>query len=386
MAGGQAGRAFQRSFNQSWNPTAAVQVYLQKQKIESAKRQIKIQEDTAKLQLEDALREDEERRVAQQMNAMRMQSLQQGEQQGVGKGLGIGRQQGIGIGNQQMLERIKQADPEFANAFMDDMQRKQEDALKRQAKAQDDLTDKTRVIAASLGLDPSNPQSWGQEGNAKVFQKLMSMKKAGATTVNMGLGTSAKTELEKQIITGEDALRGLMEMGDSYDPEFLTHEGQMKMTYYQQREKFKFPLDAKQADYVDRHGKFWTTARTGQLLYRKAITGVAGGKQEMTDIEKAIYDPKRDSPSMFKAKWKQQVLNTYKGINKDREMREKGLSAMDLPTWMEYNLTPAQQKAYDKKAKKIDSYKLPPAFFGAFEDEKKRTEVDKFFDGFNGGQ
>jgi hypothetical protein len=142
------------------------------------------------------------------------------------------------------------------------------------------------------------------------------------TEVTVNLGTSTKTKLEQDIIDGSTKIESLDEIERLFKPEYLTYMGKGQAAYEKYAEKMGIPVDT---DFLASLTKWHQEAKTTFFIWRKWVTGVAGGEKEMKDIAKSFPDPQRNSPTQFRANLEQARKTTKKLIIKLNMYRAAGI-------------------------------------------------------------
>jgi hypothetical protein len=126
---------------------------------------------------------------------------------------------------------------------------------------------------------------------------------AGPTGTNVSIGdislsTGTKTELEKGVIKAADHIAVFNRMEMMTDPEFLTYMGQLRKGGEKLAEKAKLPVDT---SFLNNYSEWYQVSKAAFLAYRKWVTGVAGGENEMKEIAKSYPNPDTNSYTQFMA-------------------------------------------------------------------------------------
>jgi len=136
--------------------------------------------------------------------------------------------------------------------------------------------------------------------------------KTPAAQVNIDMGDitkATKGKLEDKIVNADETLDALSSIESAFDEEYLQYEGKGKAYLFDKLDKVGYaPEKAKQ--YITNYTNWATQVDLQTFLYRKLITGVAGGEKEMKAIEQTTINTKYDSPTKFKAKTKIMRINT----------------------------------------------------------------------------
>jgi len=128
-------------------------------------------------------------------------------------------------------------------------------------------------------------------------------------TVNLGLGTSTKTHLEKEIIDADSSIANFDSIESSFNPAFLTYGGKLKAGTQRVLDKAGF---ASNTQFLEERATWFSQAMSAFIAYRKWATGVAGGEKELAQIAKAYPDPEKNSPAEYKANLKQSRITARK--------------------------------------------------------------------------
>jgi hypothetical protein len=128
-------------------------------------------------------------------------------------------------------------------------------------------------------------------------------------TVNLGLGTSTKTHLEKEIIDADTSLANFDSIESSFNPAFLTYGGKLKAGTQRVLDKAGF---ASNTQFLEERATWFSQAMSAFIAYRRWATGVAGGEKELAQIAKAYPDPEKNSPAEYMANLKQSKITARK--------------------------------------------------------------------------
>jgi len=140
-------------------------------------------------------------------------------------------------------------------------------------------------------------------------------------TVNTGVEKTTRTKLEEGVISGEKNLDMLARLDDMYDESFLKYTGKAQAG----AEDILSKAGLSEGEYLQKRAKWASEVDTFTLLWRKHITGVAGGPQEMKAIEKTVINTKYDSPAKYKAKREQMEIMTKAAVAKDKAYLANGI-------------------------------------------------------------
>jgi len=177
-----------------------------------------------------------------------------------------------------------------------------------------------------ITLNLNNAEQLGQF-NYLISQGFYEVGKPTVQATSMeglsGLSKAGVTEVEKEIIGGENLLANLERMEAYYNPKFLEYQGKAKEVIYGALSKLRLSDDVK--DNFLKQFNTWEAANEQYFnQYRKLITGVAAGEKEIGWLQASIPSS-QDSPAVYEAKLKLQK-NIQQGIlNRARLFREQGL-------------------------------------------------------------
>ena len=158
----------------------------------------------------------------------------------------------------------------------------------------------------------------------KFNEWILDVKKAGSQNITVNTGSVGKTtqnKLEDSIISGEKNIDMLTRLDDMYNPTFLEYTGKARAGL----EDYLSKVGLSKGEYLQKRAKWASEVDTFTLLWRKHITGVAGGPQEMKAIEKTVINTKYDSPAKYKAKREQMEIMTRAAIAKDKAYLANGI-------------------------------------------------------------
>lgn len=157
---------------------------------------------------------------------------------------------------------------------------------------------------------------WGFFSKTARPQMVQDIRKAtekeikGTLRVELtGLQKSTKGQLEKQIIEAGTNIQQFDAIEELFDPTYLTYKGKGLAQLQRVGEKLGLEFDAQ---YLENRTRWFQQAKTAFLEWRKWVTGVAGGPEEMKEIAKSFPDPERNSPTEFTANLDQARIWTQK--------------------------------------------------------------------------
>lgn len=240
-----------------------------------------------------------------------------------------------------ITEFMKQAgnDPERLQAGVAEIKRIQSDfggipALEKGVEAVGGLAPEEveTITSEKLIDDPESPSGMSvalldKQGNlVKKLRNATDKDITGKALVQVNTGDLQKGtvgKLEDQIIAGQKTIGQLNRAEATFKPEFLTIAGKAKGAIQRLSEKAGFETDT---DFLKEKSRWFNQAKQAFFVYRKWVTGVAGGEKEMKDIAKAFADPERNSPSEYLANLQETRLWTRAVDKWLRETKALGLS------------------------------------------------------------
>lgn len=149
------------------------------------------------------------------------------------------------------------------------------------------------------------------------------------TTLSIeGLTKPTQTQLEEGIIEGEKRIMGLNETEKLFNSAFLEYKGKAISEVQKFADKLGLGTGT---EFLQKRSAWMTQAKQEFLVYRKWVTGVAGGEKEYAEIAKAFPDPERNSPAEFMANLKQTKKWAAKLNNWLKYTRTIGLSITETP-------------------------------------------------------
>ena len=153
------------------------------------------------------------------------------------------------------------------------------------------------------------------------------------TTVTMGgqtapVGKAAKNETEKSVIADEEILQKAETLGNVYDPEFLTWQGQADGWWSRNKEKAGIDLSEAQKQRLKKKTKFRQAVNGLFNAYRKEITGAAAAMSELESLKKAMLNEDM-SPSEFEAAYELFVDEGQRAIRLKRKFLREGIEIGD---------------------------------------------------------
>jgi len=155
------------------------------------------------------------------------------------------------------------------------------------------------------------------KGYDKISQSI-----TGKSTSDLSKG--AGTEVDKSIVSGNLLLGELKYTQDVFRDEFVTVPGQLKYEAFKKIERLNpNALDQTQKQYIAGYSRWEQASLQYFNQYRKLITGVAAGEKEIGWLESSIPSAK-DSPSIYRAKIKNQIAIQERVIENARKFKKFG--------------------------------------------------------------
>jgi len=115
------------------------------------------------------------------------------------------------------------------------------------------------------------------------------------------LTKQSKNDVQTALLQTTDRKRRLNRIIDSFNPEFLTAQGKIKSGTLSFLEKWGMKdLSPEEIEYQEQYTNFMKDSYAEMNQYIKDITGAALSEFEAERIRKAIPDPEKDSPTVFK--------------------------------------------------------------------------------------
>jgi len=161
--------------------------------------------------------------------------------------------------------------------------------------------------------------------------------------VSIDMTTKTKGDLEEKIISAGDTLDMLERVGSLYKPEFLQYQGKGQAWLENKLSK----LGLSEAEFARKRAKWAVEVDTYSLLFRKFITGVAGGEKEMEMIEKVTLNTRYDSPAQHEAKMEYMPMLAEAALKRAMYLRQKGFKT-------------AEEASLEEKEKAAELYPFAP--------------------------
>lgn len=125
-------------------------------------------------------------------------------------------------------------------------------------------------------------------------------------SANRGMpGTKATGEIQEKLMALADQRGRLSQMAQSFRPEWLTVDEQLKQRGLNMLDSFgptRGAVSPQQRERMGEYAKFQTEAIQGLNQYIKDMTGAAMTIQEAERLSKGVPNPEKDSPTQFKSK------------------------------------------------------------------------------------
>jgi hypothetical protein len=162
----------------------------------------------------------------------------------------------------------------------------------------------------------------------EIVDFAQKLKTSPTTNVNVNLDMTKKTQadLEGEVVQGKGTLDMLKRVKGLYKREFHEYLGKGKVLARDIGSKLGVPAGKFHAAYR----KYALEVDKQTFLFRKFITGVAGGEKEMTAIEKLTLNTKYDSPDTAEAKMAQMEIMTNAQIKRAQDLLSAGIDVRKL--------------------------------------------------------
>jgi hypothetical protein len=166
-----------------------------------------------------------------------------------------------------------------------------------------------------------------QDRSAQDKAELISLRGGGginfATDLQKGTMGAIETDM-KDTSVSLSALKGIME---SYKPEYLDLYAPVKAKLGHVASKVGFPklFGKDNRKFTDERDAFMQGAYEAFVKFRKQITGVAGGMQELQMIAKAFPDVQDDDPKQFESKANAAIRNSERALRVLDDMKKNGI-------------------------------------------------------------
>ena len=197
---------------------------------------------------------------------------------------------------------------------------KKSDWEKAQKSTKEKAPDKMKAVSQTTGK-----LTWHEYKNGEWVDSGLEAKPE--TQVSIDLNKRTQGDLQAQIIEGTDTLYKLKQAEELFQDSYLEYGGK-GLAWIQQKASKLGIRDPK--SYLAEYSKWKTIVDTHTLLWRKFITGVAGGEKEMEIIEKSTINTKWDDPIMFRNKLAQIKEITKAAINRATYFLKQGVDISKL--------------------------------------------------------
>ena len=188
--------------------------------------------------------------------------------------------------------------------------------------------------SSSVITDPRDPNKAIRVRNTFDAQgNLINQQRIGEATLAEriggvaaeGLQKGTQTKLEKDVIDLQSTLAELDIIEKQFNPEFFTFKGKGKVFFTALAEKLEIPVGEAATRFLKKRTKFFADSKRVFLIFRKFITGVAGGIEEFREIAKATIDPDADSATEFQGKMESMRDNAIRTSNLLLALQNSGL-------------------------------------------------------------
>lgn len=183
----------------------------------------------------------------------------------------------------------------------------------------------------SFSVDPSAPQG-APAGNSIVTDRGTYTPKAPGDP--NALGTPAKNEIEKDLLTVTQRSMSLNAIKTAFKPEFQTLQTRWSTLYTDAKDKVGFEPNPEDAKQLKEYSTFKQNAIANLNQYIKDMTGAAMGIQEAERLTKAVPNPGQglfdgDGPTVFKQKLDNSIEMAMKVQARLSYAKRNGISVLD---------------------------------------------------------
>ena len=137
-----------------------------------------------------------------------------------------------------------------------------------------------------------------------------------------GLTKTVRSSTQKNILEGQSRVDAQNYVSSLYRPEFLTYGGEIKSGIMTKLNKLTPSL---RDSFTKARAAFLSQTNQAFIAYRKWATGVAGGKEEMSEIKRATFS-ENDSPQNFEAKLQAVKFMTRKLLARQQMALRQGVT------------------------------------------------------------
>ena len=119
-------------------------------------------------------------------------------------------------------------------------------------------------------------------------------------------------ELQKTLLNSSENLARIENAADMFDPDYLTYQTKIEQSALKVAEKAGVNIGEKGREKITKVSKFKRNAIENLNLYIKEITGAQMSEPEANRLRKAVPDAENDSPTEFKAKMDDAIVQLKK--------------------------------------------------------------------------
>ena len=166
-------------------------------------------------------------------------------------------------------------------------------------------------------------------------------------------GPTKKTtdDLQKGLVSSNENLARIENAADMFDPDYLTYQTKIEQSALKVAEKAGVDIGETGREKITKVSKFKRNAIENLNLYIKEITGAQMSEAEADRLRKAVPDAENDSPTEFKAKMDDAIMQLRKKQGRYAYALENGIEPESLygqqtGPWEQAD-APATQQAND---------------------------------------
>ena len=149
--------------------------------------------------------------------------------------------------------------------------------------------------------------------------------------VNVDMTKKTQGDLEEKVVEAEFLKDKFSRIEQIYKPEFLQHSLWSKGQTSAAAENVASKFGMKPSEFTTQRNKWKAEVDVNTMLWRKMITGVAGGDKEMNKIESITFNTDKDSPAEYDAKFAQMKIMNDAQLARAKFLLERGLDVKKMP-------------------------------------------------------
>ena len=137
-------------------------------------------------------------------------------------------------------------------------------------------------------------------------------------------------QLQKSLLSSNENLARIENMAGMFDPDYLTYQTKIEQGALKMAEKFGVDVGEQGREKITEISKFKRGAIENLNLYIKEITGAQMSEAEANRLRKAVPDAETDSPTEFKAKMDDAIVQLRKKQARHAYALENGIAPESL--------------------------------------------------------